>query len=113
MIFVLAVAVAMAAFTWLLGWWGVLLVAAIVGIAFRERDAGAWRAALAAGLAWAALLAIDTLAGPLGTISATLGGVMRIPGVVLVLVTLLFPALLAWSAAAAASESRRLLRRRD
>ena len=112
MIFVLVVSVAMAALTWLLGWWGVLLAAAIVGFVFRDQGGGGWRVALAAALAWAALLVGDALAGPLGVVSATLGGVLRVPGVVLVLLTLAFPALLAWSAATVVAESRRLVRRR-
>ena len=113
MIIVLGVAAAMASLTWLLGWWAVALVAAIVAIGFRARNVAAWRSALAAAIAWGALLAIDALAGPLATVSSTLGGVMRVPGAVLVLITLAFPALLAWSAATLAAESRRLIRRRD
>ena len=49
------------------------------------------------------LLAIDAVSGPVGLLGARLAGVMRVPAVVLVLVTLLFPALLAWSAATVVS----------
>jgi hypothetical protein len=45
------------------------------------------------------LLAFDAVCGPVGVVGQRLGGVLRVPAVVLVLVTLLFPALLAWSAA--------------
>jgi hypothetical protein len=104
---------AMAALTWLLGWWGVLFAAAIVGYTFADRRGEGWRVALAAALAWGALLAVDAVAGPLGVVSAALGGVMRVPGVVLLLLTVAFPALLAWSAATVVAESRRLVSRRD
>jgi hypothetical protein len=39
--------------------------------------------------------------------AARLGGVMRIPAFVLILLTLIFPALLAWSAAALVNAFRR------
>jgi hypothetical protein len=109
MIFVAVVAGAIAALTWLLGWWGVLLAAAIVGFVFHEEGGGGWRIALAGAAAWALLLAIDGLAGPFGVVARTLGGVMRVPGAALVLLTLAFPAALAWSAATLVSEARRSL----
>lgn len=108
MIFVLVVAIAMAALTWLLGWWGVLLAALIVGLVFRREGGGGWRIALAGSLAWGALLAVDAASGPLGAVAATLGGVLRVPGFALLLLTLAFPALLAWSAATVMAESLRL-----
>lgn len=99
MIFILFVALATAALTWLIGWWGVLLASLIVGFVFREEGGGGWRIALAAALAWALLLTVDAAAGPIGAVTHTLGGVMEMPGLVLVLLTLAFPAALAWSAA--------------
>jgi hypothetical protein len=99
MIFIAFVAAAMAALTWLVGWWGVLVAALVIGFVFRAEGGGGWRIAVAAALAWAALLAIDAVSGPVGLLGQRLGGVLRVPAVVLVLVTLLFPALLAWSAA--------------
>jgi hypothetical protein len=99
MIFILFVATAMAALTWLLGWWGVLVAALVIGFVFRAEGGGGWRIAVAAALAWAALLAIDAASGPIGLVGQRLGGVIRVPAVVLVLVTVLFPAMLAWSAA--------------
>jgi hypothetical protein len=111
MIFIVFVTLAMAALTWVIGWWGVLLAALIVGFVFREQGGGGWRIALAAALAWTLLLAVDAVAGPLGAVSHTLGGVMQAPGAVLVLLTLAFPAALAWSAATVVAESRRLVTR--
>lgn len=114
MIFHLLVAGSMAGLTWLLGWWGVAVAALILGFVFRDDDGRAWQVALGASEGWAILLVIDLLLGPLGRVESTLGGAMRIPGPALLLATLLFPALIGWSGAAAASEiGRRLLRRRD
>ena len=103
MIFVAFVAVAMAALTMLMGWWGVLLAALVTGWVFRREGGGGWRIALAASLAWGALLLVDAAAGSLGGVVRTIGGVMRVPGVIVVLLTLAFPALLAWSAATVVS----------
>jgi hypothetical protein len=112
MIFVLVVLLSMAALTWLLGWWGVLLAALIVGFVFHREGGGGWRIALAAALSWAALLAVNAASGSLGIVATTLGSVMRVPGAVLVLLTLVFPALLAWSAATVVAEARLLVERR-
>ena len=112
MIFLLVVSLAVAALTWLLGWWGVLLAAAIVGFVFHDEGGGGWRTAVAAALAWGALLVVDALAGPFALIASTLGGVMRLPGGALVLLTLAFPALLAWSAATVVGGLRGLVRAR-
>jgi hypothetical protein len=109
MIFVLVVAAAMAALTWLLGWWGVLLAALVVGLVFHREGGGGWRIALAAALAWAALLAVNGAAGSLAVVMTTLGAVLRVPAAALVLLTLAFPALLAWSAATVMAEGRRLV----
>ncbi|HET7188880.1 MAG TPA: hypothetical protein VFI52_12040 [Gemmatimonadaceae bacterium] len=101
-------AAAMAVLTWLIGWWAVPLVAAFVGSVLYLRAGIAWRMALAAAIAWALLLLVDATTGRLGVAATTLGGVLRVPGVVLVLITLAFPALLAWSAATVAIAVRRL-----
>jgi hypothetical protein len=109
MIFVLVVGVAMAALTWVLGWWGVLLAAAIAGHVFFREGGGGWRIALAAAASWAALLAADAAAGSFGTVARALAGVLRLPGPALVLLTLAFPALLAWSAATLVAGARQLV----
>jgi hypothetical protein len=99
MIFIAFVAIAMAALTWLLGWWGVLLAALVIGFVFRAEGGGGWRIAAAAAIAWAGLLAIDAVNGPVALVGARVAGAMRLPPVVLVVVTVLFPAMIAWSAA--------------
>ena len=60
--------------------------------------------ALAGAVAWGALLVADAAA--FGTVARTLAGVLRIPAPALVLRTLAFPALLAWSAATLAAAVR-------
>ncbi len=81
------------------GWWSVPLVAALWGFfsadVHRVRNAG-----LAAAAGWGSLLLLDVARGPVGAMAAQLGELMNVPVFTLYLLTLLFPALLAWSAAA-------------
>lgn len=109
MIFVLVVAAAMTVLTWVLGWWGIVLVALIIGAVFHEHGGGGWRVGVAASVAWGALLVIDVVAGSMGRVATLLGGVMNVPAVVLLLLTIVFPAALAWSAATIAAETRRII----
>lgn len=86
--------------TWLLGWWAVPLIAGIVGFRDRGESGRAGQVALAASLAWTVLILIDLLAGPFGRLTSMLGGAMGVPGAAVLALTILFPAILAWSAAA-------------
>ena len=84
--------------TWILGWWGVPLFAAVAGgLAHNVRHQGI-AAALAAMAAWGALLAWSASQGSVWSFSRIAGGAMGISGWGLILVTLVFPAALAWSA---------------
>lgn len=57
-------------------------------------------AALAGALAWGGILAVSVIRGDsIGTLANSLGAAMSVPGWALVLVTILYPALLASSAA--------------
>ena len=110
MIVVLIATIAIVLGTWV----GAPIIAAIVvGLAlgfFRSRHA-ARRAALAGALAWGGLLLVAALRGDsLGIFASTLGGAVGAPGWAIVLLTLLYPALLASSAAwlAQFAASRRL-----
>lgn len=96
------VALSTIALTWLLGWWGVILAALVAGHLSRTGRGAGWRIALGASLAWALLLVLDAGAGSLAPLARALAGTMRIPAVVIVLLTLAFPAALAWSAAVVA-----------
>lgn len=97
---ILLLAAAFALATVGFGWWTVALVAALWGIIARGLRSGAFVAAVAAMLGWGALLAWGAVHGPVVELAVKLAAVMQIPPAALVLATLIFPALLAWSAAA-------------
>jgi hypothetical protein len=93
----IVLALMFAAATMLLGWWTVPVVGGAWGLLVNRR--GAWRAAAgAAAIAWAVLLAVF-VAGGLGTLISQLGGSLRLPGLVVAVLTLILPAVLAGSAA--------------
>ena len=70
----------------------------VIGLGWPQR--GARRAALAGVVAWGGLLLAALARGDaVGTFAATLGGAMGLPGFVLPIATLVYPALLAASAA--------------
>jgi hypothetical protein len=89
---------AFAVATYGLGWWVVPVLAVIWGLISRD-PAKARFAALAAAVGWGTLLLLDVTRGPVGVMGSQLAGVMKLPGVALYLLTLIFPALLAWCAA--------------
>ncbi|MGQ0701666.1 MAG: hypothetical protein ACT4PM_00865 [Gemmatimonadales bacterium] len=127
----IALAAAFTLASWL-GWWTIPLLGLIWGwlhpwIPIPERRAAeppsrpaaepssrraTLTAALAGLLGWAIWLAIDTLAGGsgLGRLGPRLAGTMRQPLPLVLAVTLLFPALLAATAAAVGSVLAGLLR---
>lgn len=109
MIFHFFVVGAMAGATWTLGWWGVALVAFVAGAVYSARDGRARLVALCAAESWAIIFLFDAMNGPLGKVAITVASLVKLPAIVLLVVTLVFPALLAWSAAAFASELVRLL----
>jgi hypothetical protein len=81
---------------WLVGWVAVPVLAAVAGLAFpRLRLPSVWIGA-AAMLAWGVMLA---LRGSLFDLTAVLGAATGVPGVVFVVLTLVLPLALGWSAA--------------
>ena len=86
---------AMLAATWIGSWWGVALVAAAWGWRGRALDA-----AIAAFVAWVALLAFAASGSSLVPFAGRLGGIFSLPAWAMILITPLFAALLAWGAAA-------------
>ena len=106
----LAVALLTAAFAaaTVVGWWTVPLVGALWGVLRSALSRPALLAGLAAASAWGLWLVYDySVAG--ATFAPFLGrlaGVLTIPTTILILVTVLFPGLLAWSAAALAGALR-------
>jgi hypothetical protein len=82
-----------------LGWWAVPVVAAIWGLATPLTRGTWWRAALAGSGAWALLLFFTATQGPAGELASKVGAVFALPGFAFVILTLLFPAVMAASAA--------------
>lgn len=97
---------AFAVATYGLGWWSVPIVAAFYA-AFSGDARRARTAAVCALAGWASLLLLDVARGQVGTMGSQLAGVMSVPEFALYLLTLLFPALLAWCAATIAPDFRR------
>ena len=89
---------AFAVATYGLGWWIVPLIAVVWGLVSRDQ-AKARFAAFAAAAGWGTLLLLDVTRGPVGVMGSQLGAVMNLPPFALYLLTLIFPALLAWCAA--------------
>jgi hypothetical protein len=99
---VLLLAASFAIGTWVLGWWAIPLFAAIAGLLARHAPGQAMAAGAAAAIAWGVLLAWSALRGPIWSLAAQVGGAMGVSGAVLIILTLVFPALLAWLAASLA-----------
>jgi hypothetical protein len=103
----IALTLGFAGATMAVGWWGIPIVGAAWGVwAGRDARPGVMIAPLAATsavAAWTGLLIWTGVRGPLGLLATTLGAVIGLPAAVLVVVTLGFAALLAWSAAALCS----------
>ena len=110
MIPLLATALGVALLTWSLGWWGVVVAALVAGVVLWRRRGAAWLVALATITAWGALILVNSVGGRFATLASSIAGVMRVPPALLVIVTLLFGALLAWSSAVVGSEIGRLAR---
>lgn len=89
--------------TLLLGWWGVALLAVAWGVTARDTRGAGLVAGAAAMLAWAGLLAWTALHGPATALAATLGGIMGAPGFAFIVLSLIFPAALAWAGARASA----------
>jgi hypothetical protein len=87
--------------TWILGWWAVPLFAAGAAILARDVRYQAAASAIAAAVAWGALLVWSAIQGSVWSFASIAGGAMGVSGLSLILLTLAFPAALAWSAAAA------------
>ncbi len=103
----LVLAGAMAVGTAALGWWAVPALGLAYG-AWRSADrTAAATAGISALLAWGALMAWNWWAGPVSELSVSLGAIMGLPGRALLLATLLFPAVLASTAAVVGAAIRR------
>lgn len=105
----IGVAVGAALGTWLIGWWAVLVVALAAGLLLVTPII----AGVGCAIAWALLLAAATLGASFGKLSTMLSGVMGLPAVVLIALTVLFPLILGWSAASVGNALRSIRPGRD
>lgn len=96
---VLLLAASFAIGTWVLGWWAMPLLAAIAGVLSRHARGQAMAAGAAAAVAWSLLLAWSAVRGSGWSFASQVGGAIGASGVALIILTLVFPALLAWLAA--------------
>jgi hypothetical protein len=96
---------AMAAATAGLGWWSVVLVSALWTIVTRHERAHPISVALSASLAWALLLGVMALRGPIATVAQVLGGILTVGAIGVFALTLLLPALLAGATAVVAGSA--------
>lgn len=83
-------------------WWLLPVLAALAGTWLRRGT----DAAPAAVIAWGCLLLIDAAGRSFGALAASVGGVVGLPPAALIVITLAFAALLAWSAATLAASLR-------
>lgn len=96
---IILLSAALAVATYAVGWWGVPLAAAGYGV-IAGRDRGLGLVSGVSGVcAWGALLLLDASRGPVGTLAATLGGVLNAKPIAVYVLTLAFPGLLAVTAA--------------
>jgi hypothetical protein len=93
--------------TWILGWWAIPLFAATAAVLARDVTRQARAAALAAALAWGGLLSWSAMQGSVWSFARIAGGSMGVSRLLLILITLAFPAALAWSAASVAQRLTR------
>ena len=81
------------------GWWTVPVLAALWVRMLPRLRSRVRSCMLGAALGWGGLLGWTAMEGPVGLVATRVGGVLELPGWGMVLVTLLFPALLAGAAA--------------
>lgn len=96
---VLVLGLAMGLATALLGWWMIAVVGAIWGFVASRETWPAMTAAAGAGLAWLALLGWAAVRGPILTLAGQVGAILTVGAAGLLVIALLFPVLLAGSAA--------------
>lgn len=99
---------AFAVTTYAFGWWAVPLLA-FAWAAFVHTRRPVLFATVCAASAWAAMLLNDAARGPVNTVGDRFGGVLGIPSIALIGITILFAALLAWSASCVGAAVRKPL----
>lgn len=109
-VILLVTALVIAVGTWLLGWLAVPFIAAIAGAMLAGRSRASLVIALAAGLAWSALLGVDAFSGHLLALAGVLGRIFPLPWPLLVVVTITYVMLMAWSSAVIGEAVRRAVK---
>lgn len=99
-------AAAFALITAFVDWWAVPILGMVWGLVAARETRPMLTAAASAALGWAVLLVWTGLHGPVGAVATKVGGVMGVPGWLLVVVTLLFPAVLAGGGAGVLAQRR-------
>lgn len=102
--------IAIAAGTWLFGWLAVPLIAAIAGAMVARQPRASFMIALGSGLAWIVLLGVDAMSGHLLALAGVLGHLFPLPWPLLLVVTITYVMLMAWSAAVIGGAVRRAVK---
>jgi hypothetical protein len=92
--------------SWLIGWWIVPIAALAVSLVWWQRIDVARQAMWGAAGAWLLLLLVDSVHGRTWALARAAGGAVLLPWGLLIPVTLLFAAGLAWSTAVIAQTIR-------
>ena len=103
---IVLLAAAFAVATVALGWWAVPVLGAAWGIAAGTARRTMLTAGVCAALGWGALLALFAMGAPIADVASKVGAIMKVGGIGLIALTLIFPALLAASAAGVTSALR-------
>jgi hypothetical protein len=93
--------------TILLGWWSAAAIGIVVGLVTPAGRRAGLEAGASAALGWGAILAASAVSGPIWAVAQRVGPVFSVPAVGFLAVALVFPALLAGSAALVAADLRR------
>ena len=80
--------------TFAFGWWAVPLLAFLWAVFVGTRSRPVFFATICATAAWCGILLLDAARGPLVAVAERFGGVFGFRPIVLMVVTILFPALL-------------------
>ena len=94
---VLAAAFALA--TRAAGWWAVPVTAVLWTVIYRGPSGAPWKTGIAAMIGWGGILLWTATTAPLGELARRFAGVVGVPAVGLIMLTLVFGGALAWSAA--------------
>ncbi len=104
--------VAFALATTLIGWWAVPVLGCFWGFYESAERRTALVASVAAGLGWTLLLLWTAAMGPLPSLVQRVAGVMGVPSISLIGLTVMFPMALAWGAGVLGGTARLAWKRR-